>query len=788
MSATAVQVPFPVFQDRNGEPLENGYVWIGQANLNPQTNPVQVYFDREKTRPAAQPLRTIAGYISNSGTPAQIFVDAANFSILVQDKNGTMVYNLLDSTGFKPDACGIEYTAPFSGAVAIPLCVKLAESTSVLDFGAIGDGVADDTTAIQTAVNSGTSLNWGSGVYRITQPLEATVAKLDWVGDGATIFYDGPYAREAVRITCAIRADHNVSGITFDANRKAHVAAKFIAATVGEPITQWPSFYASNIIAKNAYRASTTFLDGDGLMINGGFNYAQVDNIRVFDCFMAPGALVLGSQGIFGITFGSNGARRCRNVRLSNYHIENVWSENPLETADQDGVRIFQETAERTSTCFVLNGTVKNVANRAIKLHSGVNALVDGLYRELSSSVVPQSGSFGNPDIDSQQCPATVTNCRFHYDGAWHNTLVQNYTERPSLFRYGGTVVDNITGRFVNVAGSTIRVVAMTGESTAPTTKHLATISNIAIDGPITYFASILIRGAVGTNSVSITNAVAEVTNAAVQSLSGNARLRVTASNLHNSNFAVPVPLGENFASGDRELFVAGYYGFTSVGAAVALGVGTDNAYGDPGPGRIGPSRIGAVIPSDVGFLDTDIVLLLAPTADPQSHVSGAVQLYRGSATSAGGGTLNLFVMKDAATGDAAGNCTFSGAAVKTASLITCTFGGVQRFGVRISGGGTGIALARAFYSGNYQGSADLRLVPTSAVSGIAAFVQRSGYEQTTAFLQPIRLASFTVATLPAPANYTGAQVFVSNASGGAQPAYSDGTNWRRYSDGAVVS
>jgi hypothetical protein len=248
------------------------------------------------------------------------------------------------------------------------------------------------------------------------------------------------------------------------------------------------------------------------------------------------------------------------------------------------------------------------------------------------------------------------------------------------------------------------------------------------------------------------------------------------------------MPLGENFASGDRELFVAGYYGFTSVGAAVALGAGTDNTYGNPEPIRIGPSRIGAVIPSDVGFSDTDIVLLLAPTADQQSHVSGAVQLYRGLATSAGGGTLNLFVMKDAATGDAAGNCTFSGAAAKTASLITCTFGGVQRFGVRISGGGVGIALARAFYSGNYLGSADLRLVPTSAVSGIAAFVQRSGYEQTTAFLQPIRLPGYSKTALPSASTFVRCQIWVSDEAGGAQPAYSDGTNWRRYSDGAVVS
>jgi hypothetical protein len=55
------------------------------------------------------------------------------------------------------------------------------------------------------------------------------------------------------------------------------------------------------------------------------------------------------------------------------------------------------------------------------------------------------------------------------------------------------------------------------------------------------------------------------------------------------------------------------------------------------------------------------------------------------------------------------------------------------------------------------------------------------------AFTSPVVDKSYTVATLPTAAN-AGGFIYVSNESGGAVPAFSDGTNWRRVTDRAVVS
>ena len=47
--------------------------------------------------------------------------------------------------------------------------------SNVREFGAVGDGRADDTEALKHAVSQGDgALHFPPGTYRITQPIEAT--------------------------------------------------------------------------------------------------------------------------------------------------------------------------------------------------------------------------------------------------------------------------------------------------------------------------------------------------------------------------------------------------------------------------------------------------------------------------------------------------------------------------------------------------------------------------------------------------------------------------------------
>lgn len=87
----------------------------------------------------------------------------------------------------------IPYTPAGTGAVTTTVQTKLRETVSVKDFGAVGDGVTDDTAAISnalTAVSAGGTLLFPAGIYKVTSAISKTFnngAVVNIIGYGAKI-------------------------------------------------------------------------------------------------------------------------------------------------------------------------------------------------------------------------------------------------------------------------------------------------------------------------------------------------------------------------------------------------------------------------------------------------------------------------------------------------------------------------------------------------------------------------------------------------------------------------
>jgi hypothetical protein len=91
------------------------------------------------------------------------------------------------------DSSLVDYIPAGTGAVATTVQTKLRETVSVKDFGAVGDGVTDDTAAINaalTALVAGGTLLFPPGTYKVTSTINKTFnngAMVNLVGYGAKI-------------------------------------------------------------------------------------------------------------------------------------------------------------------------------------------------------------------------------------------------------------------------------------------------------------------------------------------------------------------------------------------------------------------------------------------------------------------------------------------------------------------------------------------------------------------------------------------------------------------------
>lgn len=432
----------------------------------------------------------------------------AQFADFLPYKDGKLVW--FNEALFVRDS-GVDVPGLLTGAGWRPV-----EPVSPMHYGAVADGATDDAVAIKAVIESGLLIDMGRRSYAHTGVV-ATTDSFRVLSSGATFLYTGPYVRYAFRITASFGASFIDGEITFDANDMATTSISLnSAAPDNTEVTH--TLYVNGLIGSRAFRRDTTIAGGDGVIITGAWHIVEALTTKANDCYMAVGAEVLGSQGIFGITVSSGTGGFAKHVRITGPYVENIWSLDPLYFHDQDAIRVFQDITDPDATCQIDGWTVINAMGRAIKLHSGPNPIVTNGHRVMDASVMGHTVPSTTPDIDSQQGPATILNARFHYKGIWRSQVIRSHTD-PGANNYFSSPVDTISLLIEDAAGNDVTMVGLTssadGTTPSPDSRFQCQISNIGVKGQIASFVRGNLRGT-APNTIQVSNVCGDVSSAGV--------------------------------------------------------------------------------------------------------------------------------------------------------------------------------------------------------------------------------------------------------------------------------
>ena len=419
----------------------NGKIYIGKIDTDPTIpeNQIQVYIENEDGThvPIAQPIIINTGGYPVYGGQIAKFVTVQGHSMAVYDSYNVQQFYFPNVLKYDPDQFKIQLSSPAgAGMVGTMPQGTLAQAVKTVTpemFGAVGDGVTDDTTAVLAMAAAGYSyIEFGpKKTYRLTDRILVSTLVRDINLNGSTLKVEHP-GIVFLRVGGPGSGDPNTYNVRIYNGRvigpftrdSTHTAAQ--ASTLGyfkdhcQLFDLWLSGFGDAFALRGTSSAARIYIDevrdnpivldgdfnsasdirvnvccGDGIIVKGNYNVASnisFNEVGIPGANPAPGDMVGGSVvaiavdgvsanhntltnitarlwGVGGIIFGGQN-NHVSDISLQVQKYTGITSQNPTGS-----VAIFMQGTDNSLADLKANGY-----QCAIRWQGGTRCLVRNAY------------------------------------------------------------------------------------------------------------------------------------------------------------------------------------------------------------------------------------------------------------------------------------------------------------------------------------------------------------------------------------------------------------------------